>query len=56
MQRLHDEKQYPIGELQFLREAAEQVITCRRILKYTYSFGYFLESGNEKNLFEHLQT
>ena len=55
MQQLHDIKQYPIGEVQFLKEAADQVIMCRRILKYTYSFGYYLGRGNEKNLFEHLQ-
>ena len=55
MQQLHDGKQYPIGEVQFLKEAAAQVVTCRRILKYTYSFGYYIEAGPEKNLFEHLQ-
>ena len=55
MQLLHDVKRYPIGELEFLKEGAEQVIECRRILKCTYAFGYFLEPGNEKNLFEHLQ-
>jgi hypothetical protein len=54
MQQLHDKKNYPIGEVQFLKEAAEQVITCRRILKSTYSFGFYLDTGPEKNLFEHL--
>jgi len=55
MQLLHDVKHYPIGELEFLREGAEQVIECRRVLKCTYVFGYYLEAGSEKNLFEHLQ-
>jgi ariadne-1 len=55
MLQLHDRKQYPMSEVEFLKDAAEQVVTCRRVLKYTYSFGYYLEAGNEKNLFEHLQ-
>jgi ariadne-1 len=55
MLQLHDKKQYPIGEVQFLKEAADQVVTCRRVLKYTYAFGYYLPPGHEKNLFEHLQ-
>lgn len=55
MQLLHDMKNYPIGEVEFLKLGAEQVITCRRVLKWTYAFGYYLESGPEKNLFEHLQ-
>lgn len=55
MQRLHDVKSYPIGELEFLKEGAQQVIDCRRTLKSSYVFGYYLEPGPEKSLFEHLQ-
>ena len=55
MQRLHDIKQYPIGEVEFLKEGAMQVINCRRALKASYVFGYYLENGPEKALFEHLQ-
>lgn len=55
MQQLHDIKQYPIGEVEFLKLAVEQVIRCRRVLKWTYVFGYYLMPGLEKNLFEHLQ-
>ncbi|OMJ73534.1 hypothetical protein SteCoe_27758 [Stentor coeruleus] len=55
MQQLHDIKQYPIGEVEFLKSAVEQVIRCRRVLKWTYVFGYYLGPGLEKNLFEHLQ-
>ena len=55
MEQLHDIKQYPIGEVEFLKLAVEQVIKCRRVLKWTYAFGYFLSPGVEKNLFEHLQ-
>ena len=43
-------------DVQFLRQAVEQVIDCRRVLKYTYVLGYFLEDNTqEKRLFEHHQ-
>jgi ariadne-1 len=43
-------------DVQFLKQAAEQVIDCRRVLKYTYVLGYFLEDDSaEKQLFEHHQ-
>lgn len=43
-------------DVQFLKNAAEQVIDCRRVLKYTYVLGYFLEDDSpEKQLFEHHQ-
>ena len=42
-------------DAQFLKTANEQLIECRRVLKYSYAFGFYLEPGTEKNLFEHLQ-
>jgi ariadne-1 len=43
-------------DVQFLKHAAEQVIDCRRVLKYTYVLGYFLaDDSAEKQLFEHHQ-
>jgi ariadne-1 len=42
-------------DVQFLNAATEQLIECRRVLKYTYVFGYYLSPGKEKNLFEYLQ-
>jgi hypothetical protein len=43
-------------DVQFLIQAAEQVIDCRRVLKYTYVLGYFLsENSPEKKLFEYQQ-
>lgn len=42
-------------DVQFLNAATEQLIECRRVLKYTYVFGYYLQAGKEKNLFEYLQ-
>jgi len=47
-------------DVQFLKVAVEQVLQCRKVLKYTYVFAYFLheEQGHtpeERNLFEYLQ-
>lgn len=43
-------------DVQFLKQATEQVIECRRVLKYTYVLGYFLkDKSTEKQLFEHHQ-
>jgi ariadne-1 len=43
-------------EVQFLKDVVEQVITCRRLLKYTYVLGFFLkDKSSEKELFEYHQ-
>lgn len=43
-------------DVEFLRDAAEQVRDCRRVLKHTYVLGYFLKDRTpEKQLFEHHQ-
>jgi len=56
VQQLHDKHGFEIIELQFLYEALRQVRACRRVLKWSYVYGYYLdEGGPEKNLFEHLQ-
>mmetsp|Transcript_50405 Transcript_50405/g.113323 ORF Transcript_50405/g.113323 Transcript_50405/m.113323 type:complete len:546 (-) Transcript_50405:161-1798(-) len=56
VQTLHDKYGFEIIELQFLYDALRQVRACRRVLKWTYVYGYYLEeTGPEKNLFEHLQ-
>lgn len=52
---LHGLKKYPLAELEFLEEAINEVIRCRQVLKYTYVYGFYLKSSNEKNLFEFLQ-
>lgn len=53
---LHDKHGFEIIELQFLEDALRQVRACRRVLKWSYVYGYYLEDvGPEKNLFEHLQ-
>lgn len=56
VQTLHDKHGFEIIECQFLYDALAQVRVCRRVLKWTYVYGYYLdEVGPEKNLFEYLQ-
>mmetsp|Transcript_15975 Transcript_15975/g.23702 ORF Transcript_15975/g.23702 Transcript_15975/m.23702 type:complete len:501 (-) Transcript_15975:6-1508(-) len=45
-------------DVQFLRVASEQLVECRRALKYTYVYGYFLSDPiykRQKDLLEHHQ-
>ena len=42
-------------ELDHLINAMEQLFECRKILKFTYPYSYFLTGKNEKNLFDYLQ-
>lgn len=58
---LHDLKQYPAQELQFLRDACVIVIQSRAVLKWTYAYGYFemakkSTKPTDKYLFEDWQT
>jgi ariadne-1 len=43
------------SEVSFLEAATEALLECRRVLKHTYIYGYYMEDGSEKRLFEHLQ-
>ena len=50
------EKQHIRVDLDYLTGGAEVLIACRRLLKNTYPFAFFLRRGtNPKELFEHLQ-
>ena len=55
MDRLQTQNDYKITEVQFLKDAAQEVIEAHRVLRWTYVFGYFLEEPHEKSLFEFLQ-
>ncbi|XP_074316181.1 putative E3 ubiquitin-protein ligase ARI10 [Silene latifolia] len=47
----------PVSNLDFIFEAWEKIVECRRILKWTYAYGFFsLEHEDKKReLFEYLQ-
>jgi len=53
---LQEEKSSRWIDVQFLEAATEQLIECRRTLKYTYVYAYYLPDGPEKTLFEYLQA
>lgn len=42
-------------DVQFIMEAVEQVIECRRVLKYTYAYAFQMPDGPRKQLFEYSQ-
>jgi hypothetical protein len=39
-------------EVQFMKKAVDEVEKCRTTLKWTYAMAYYLEKGNEKELYE----
>mmetsp|Transcript_110043 Transcript_110043/g.318120 ORF Transcript_110043/g.318120 Transcript_110043/m.318120 type:complete len:496 (-) Transcript_110043:110-1597(-) len=45
------------SDVEFLKTANEQLVECRRVLKYTYVFAYYMEpnSAMQKERFEHHQ-
>lgn len=52
---LHEVKGYRIEETDFMVKAAKCIIDSRRVLEWTYVYGYYLENENERGLFEHNQ-
>lgn len=56
MNMLQETHRLKLPEVMFLREAAEAVIECRRVLKWTYVFAFYQPEGREKNLFLFLQV
>src|SRR3989338_10711773 len=42
-------------DVEYIQKAVNTLIECRGNLKFTYVYGYYLEDGQEKNLFEYLQ-
>ena len=55
-EKFSEEKHIPYLEVQFLTDAINTVIDCRRMLKNTYVFGYYLKKCKEIALFEHNQS
>lgn len=59
-QRLHklgDLQNTPASQLKFVSEAMSQISECRRILKWTYAFGFYsmTEEDAKKRFFEYTQ-
>jgi ariadne-1 len=45
------------SDVEFLKAANEQLVECRRVLKYTYVYAYYMDTGDamQKERFEHHQ-
>jgi len=45
------------ADTKFLHEATEQLLVCRRVLEFSYVYGFYLAetTGRERELFEYLQ-
>ncbi|XP_040383503.1 probable E3 ubiquitin-protein ligase ARI5 isoform X1 [Oryza brachyantha] len=45
----------PETQLKFIPEAWSQIIECRRVLKWTYAYGYYLHNKAKSDFFVYLQ-
>jgi len=52
---LVEKQHWPEVELRFIVEAQEQIIECRRVLKWTYALGYYWEDEAKRPFFEFQQ-
>ena len=43
-------------DLSFIHEAVEELLKCRRVLKATYAYGYYLTGIISTKQFEHMQV
>lgn len=39
-----------------MQNAVDELTTCRVSLKWSYAMAYFLEQGNQKQIFEDIQA
>mmetsp|Transcript_11209 Transcript_11209/g.27549 ORF Transcript_11209/g.27549 Transcript_11209/m.27549 type:complete len:536 (-) Transcript_11209:233-1840(-) len=42
-------------DVEFLKSANEQLVECRKVLKYTYAYAYYLEDPDKRGRFEYHQ-
>lgn len=57
LEKLRHKQDETLSQLKFITEAWQQIIECRRVLKWTYAYGYYLseEEHAKSQLFEYLQ-
>ncbi|KAF1883075.1 hypothetical protein Lal_00003257 [Lupinus albus] len=57
IEKLSDTQCQPESQLKFITEAWLQIVECRRVLKWTYAYGYYLPEHERarKQFFEYLQ-
>ncbi|KAH6834379.1 IBR domain-containing protein [Perilla frutescens var. hirtella] len=57
LEKLSDKQRQPESQLKFIIEAWQQIVECRRVLKWTYAYGFYLNEHEhaKKQFFEYLQ-
>ncbi|KAK6930591.1 Ariadne domain [Dillenia turbinata] len=57
IEKLSDRQCQPESQLKFIIEAWLQIVECRRVLKWTYAYGYYLPENEhaKRQFFEYLQ-
>ncbi|KAK4433070.1 putative E3 ubiquitin-protein ligase ARI8 [Sesamum alatum] len=57
LEKLSDKQCQPESQLKFIVEAWLQIVECRRVLKWTYAYGFYLPEHEhaKKQFFEYLQ-
>ncbi|KAL6970773.1 putative E3 ubiquitin-protein ligase ari7 [Sarracenia purpurea var. burkii] len=57
LEKLSDKQSQPESQLKFITEAWLQIVECRRVLKWTYAYGYYLPEHEhaKRQFFEYLQ-
>ncbi|XP_031736774.1 probable E3 ubiquitin-protein ligase ARI8 isoform X3 [Cucumis sativus] len=57
LEKLSDIQCQPQSQLKFISEAWLQIVECRRVLKWTYAYGYYLPEREhaKRQFFEYLQ-
>ncbi|CAN0859880.1 Probable E3 ubiquitin-protein ligase ARI8 [Linum grandiflorum] len=57
LEKLGDKQCQPESQLKFITEAWLQIVECRRVLKWTYAYGYYLPEHEhaKRQFFEYLQ-
>ncbi|XP_052207743.1 probable E3 ubiquitin-protein ligase ARI7 isoform X2 [Diospyros lotus] len=57
LERISDKQSQPESQLKFIIEAWLQIVECRRVLKWTYAYGYYLPEHEhaKRQFFEYLQ-
>ncbi|KAL0392493.1 UNVERIFIED_CONTAM: putative E3 ubiquitin-protein ligase ARI7, partial [Sesamum radiatum] len=57
LEKLSEVQSQPESQLKFILEAWQQIVECRRVLKWTYAYGYYLPEHEQtkKQFFEYLQ-
>ncbi|KAF7017115.1 hypothetical protein CFC21_030603 [Triticum aestivum] len=57
LEKLSDIQSQPESQLKFIIEAWLQIVECRRVLKWTYAYGYYLPEHEhaKRQFFEYLQ-